>query len=151
SPLVVTRRQENEGTAGNYKRPGGIGTENSLDPEFLDPIPQRPKADPEDLRRRRLVVPRLLERLHDPGALDLLELRLERAADRADSGSRGTVPHRLLHPRPQPYIPNVDLVPRAQRQRPLEDVLELAHVPRKPIPEQRRLCRLRQPRRRHPL
>src|SRR5690606_31360738 len=134
----------------NYKRPGGIATENSLDPELLDPIPQRPKADPEDLRRRSLVVPRLLERLHDPGALDLLELRLERAADRAGPGS-GAVPHGLLHPGPQPYILDVDLVPGAQRQRSLQNVLELAHVPRKSITEERRLRCLRQPRCRHAL
>src|SRR5690606_18943927 len=84
----------------------------SLDPELLDPIAQRTKADPEDLRRRRLVVPRLLERLDDPLPLDFLELRLERAALRhADADRPGAARRRLFRPRPQPNVRDVDLVP----------------------------------------
>src|SRR5690606_10409843 len=102
---------------------GAFESAESLDPELLDPIPQRPKADSEDLCRGGLVVPRLLERLHDPRALDLLELRLERAADRCARGRRGAVRHGLLRARTQPNVVDVDLVPGAQRQRSLENVL----------------------------
>src|SRR5690606_3321219 len=124
---VVTRRQTfpNQGGAersDDYaKGQAAKHRRESLDPELLDPIPQCPKTDPEHLRRRRLVVPRLLERLDDRVALDLLELRAERravvperrratAATARSHGSRST-PAVFLMRRPQLDVLDVDLIP----------------------------------------
>ena len=81
-----------------------------LDPQFLDPVAQRPEAHAEPLRGSRLcrlVAAVLLERLQDGAALDTFHLISERSAgarerDRSD----------------------------AQRQRPCEHVLEFADVGR---------------------
>src|SRR5690606_11972348 len=107
----------------------------------LDAVPQRPEADPEELRGRGLVVTRLLERADDRVALDLLELRLERTAVGSPGERRiqaGEPRGGVVRPLSKLNISDVDLVSRAERQRALEDVLELPYVAGEAVAEERR-------------
>src|SRR5690606_30155722 len=100
------------------------GAPRLLDPQLLNPIAQRPEADPQYLGSGRLVVARLLQRFDDCVALHLLELRTKRALD-GRSVWRLLV---LLVRGAKLYIVALDHIPRAKRQGPLQDVLELTHI-----------------------
>src|SRR5690606_29005029 len=121
-------------------------------PELLDPIPERPEADPEELRGRGLVVTRLLERPEDRVALDLLELRLERSAVGPGRGrGRAGNPCGAVVRLAELDVLDVDLVAGAERQRALEDVLELPYVAGEAVAEERRARGGRQAGHRHAL
>src|SRR5690348_3325193 len=98
-----------------------------LDSEFLDPIPQRPEAHAEQLRRRRLVVARLLQRLDDGVALDFLEVLSKGCI--AGCGGRGWGQWRRGTRRGAQFdVIGGDHAARAKGERALENILELAYV-----------------------
>src|SRR5215472_10042181 len=103
-----------------------------FDAELLDAIAQRAKAHTEELRCRRLVVPCLFQSLNDGTALDAFELAAERGV-RINGGGRcrgGTFCAGRAARHPQTDVLTSDDPASAERERPLEDVLQLAHVAR---------------------
>src|SRR5262247_4649088 len=101
-----------------------------MDREPLHPIPEGAERDPEQLGRRGAVEPRLLERLKDRFALNPVQVLLERPL--------GVGRPRLLDQRRRSELQVVgfDLSADRKRDRALEDVLELAGIPREVVCEE---------------
>src|SRR5262249_53764233 len=101
---------------------GGAGL---LEPELLEPVPERSERDAEPLRGALLHAAGLVERLEQEPAFVLREHVLERDALRWKPFATGC--RSRAHPGRRQYG-GVDLAAPRERHGALHDVLELAHV-----------------------
>src|SRR3954454_23583127 len=98
-----------------------------IDAEAVEAVAQRSEGDAEELGGGGFVEARRLERLHDRLALELVEEVVQRQA----AGAERAVELRrlvLVVAVGEVEVGRRDPVLGAERQRPLEDVLQLAHV-----------------------
>src|SRR6266446_5346670 len=100
---------------------------NSVDPEAVEAVAKRAEGDAEKLRGRGLVEAGRLERLRDRLALHLVEEVVKREAPGAEGAVERGDPI-LERPLCEVEISLGDRLLAAQRERALEDVLQLAHV-----------------------
>src|SRR5262249_15248965 len=97
-----------------------------IDRMLLEAISQRPKRDPQKLRRALANAPRALERLQDEPPFELAEHQIELAPLRGKLRKRGgRAARKAAHLGRQ--IAETDRSRRRERHRPLHHVLELAH------------------------
>src|SRR6185369_3085752 len=113
------------------------------DREALHSVAQLPEADAEELRRRGAVEAGLAERLEDRLALDLVQVLRQRLG----GGVLGRPA--LLASGAELQVLGADQLSPGERERALEDVLELAHVARKVVAGERLQRRVVQARRRN--
>src|SRR5690554_260150 len=106
-----------------------------LHPQLLQPIPQRPKTDPQPLGRRRLVPPRRLQRLLNRLPFDTLQVPFQvNLPLRHGHGSRVRIPSSgrerasWHYTSAQVQIVGINQVVITQGKRPLQYVFQFPHV-----------------------
>src|SRR5690554_5542667 len=107
----------------------------SLHPQLLQPIPQRPKTDPQSFRRRRLVPPRRLQRLLNRLPFNVLQVPFQvNLPLRHGHGSRVRIPSSgrerasWHYTSAQVQIVGINQVVITQGKRPLQYVFQFPHV-----------------------
>src|SRR6185369_13234420 len=133
SEMLWTTSSETLAPSGRSSK---CGDSRLINAEAIEPVAQRPEGDTQQLGRGRLVEARGLQRLRDGLALDLVEEVVQRQAARAERAIERR--HLVLRGRLREVeVALGDLVGGAQRHRPLEDVLQLAHVAGEVVAAQR--------------
>src|SRR5690554_703725 len=106
-----------------------------LHPQLLQPIPQRPKTDPQPLGRRRLVPPRRLQRLLNRLPFDTLQVPFQdnlplrhRHGSRVRIPSSGRERASWHYTSAQVQIVGINQVVITQGKRPLQYVFQFPHV-----------------------
>src|SRR5690554_2072582 len=114
-----------------------------LHPQLLQPIPQRPKTDPQPLGRRRLVPPRRLQRLLNRLPFDTLQVPFQvNLPLRHGHGSRVRIPSSgrerasWHYTSAQVQIVGINQVVITQRKCPLQYVFQLPNVTREVVTAQ---------------